>query len=86
MDKRTTRLISLLFVLSAILVAGYLSLRPEKPDSLKELQQEACMSADLGGTCGTKLSDLEFISADECCREYGKCCAYDAGITDRIKQ
>ncbi len=39
-----------------------------------ELEQSACSSADRSGTCDSKLATLGFITKEECCEKYGKCC------------
>jgi len=41
---------------------------------LNDIQKEACASADEGGTCETKLRDLDFVSPEDCCKYLGKCC------------
>jgi hypothetical protein len=41
---------------------------------LNELQQEACINADLGGTCKSKLEDLNVVPLIDCCKYLGKCC------------
>lgn len=41
---------------------------------LSELQITACEAADEGGTCFTKLPDLNLVSTEECCKYLGKCC------------
>jgi uncharacterized membrane protein YsdA (DUF1294 family) len=75
MDKKTTNLLIVLLIASVILFAVYLAEKQRSDQNpLNELQKEACLSADLGGTCKTKLSDLEFVSTDECCKYLGKCC------------
>jgi hypothetical protein len=42
---------------------------------LNELQIEACNNADLGGTCETKLRELNVVPLEDCCKYLGKCCA-----------
>jgi len=39
-----------------------------------ELQKTACNSADKAGTCDTKLPRLGFITKEECCAQFEKCC------------
>lgn len=39
-----------------------------------ELQKTACSSADKAGTCDTKLPRLGFITKEECCAQFEKCC------------
>jgi len=41
---------------------------------LSDLQKEACNSADQGGTCYTKLAELDIVSAEDCCKYMAKCC------------
>ena len=41
---------------------------------LSELQIEACNNADLGGTCETKLQELNVVPLEDCCGYLGKCC------------
>jgi len=45
------------------------------PDiSLNEMQKEACINADLGGTCKSKLEELNVVPLADCCKYLGKCC------------
>ena len=39
-----------------------------------DLQMTACSAAEKGGTCNTKLPELGFITPEECCKNFGKCC------------
>jgi hypothetical protein len=41
---------------------------------LSELQVTACNTADDGGTCDTKLPELELVTTGQCCEILGKCC------------
>ena len=41
---------------------------------LTELQKEACTSADQGGTCESKLKELNIVALEDCCKYLGKCC------------
>ena len=41
---------------------------------LSELQITACNSADAGGTCDSKLPELELVTTSQCCEILGKCC------------
>lgn len=41
---------------------------------LSELQVEACNNADQGGTCESKLQDLNVVPLADCCKYLGKCC------------
>ena len=41
---------------------------------LTELQITACVSADEGGTCDTKLPELNIVTKEKCCQSLGKCC------------
>jgi hypothetical protein len=39
-----------------------------------ELQKTACDSADAAKTCDSKLASLGFITKEECCAKFQKCC------------
>ena len=39
-----------------------------------ELEKTACFTADEAGTCETRLPSLGFVTKEECCERYGKCC------------
>lgn len=39
-----------------------------------ELQKTACDSADEAKTCDSKLASLGFITKEECCQKFQKCC------------
>jgi len=39
-----------------------------------ELQKTACTAAHDAGTCATKLPNLGFITQEECCDKFEKCC------------
>jgi hypothetical protein len=41
---------------------------------LTELQKEACSTADTGGTCESKLKELNIVALADCCKYLGKCC------------
>lgn len=41
---------------------------------LSELQTDACNNADLGGTCKSKLEELNIVPLGDCCKYLGKCC------------
>ena len=41
---------------------------------LNELQKEACINADLGGTCKSKLEELNVVPLADCCKYLNKCC------------
>ena len=41
---------------------------------LSELQVEACNNAELGGTCESKLQELNVVQLADCCKYLGKCC------------
>ena len=45
---------------------------PDTP--LNEMQKEACINADLGGTCKSKLEELNVVPLADCCKYLGKCC------------
>jgi hypothetical protein len=40
----------------------------------EELQKTACDSADGANTCDSKLASLGFITKEECCTKFKKCC------------
>lgn len=42
---------------------------------LNELQIEACNNADEGGTCESKLAELNVVPLADCCKYLAKCCA-----------
>lgn len=42
---------------------------------LTELQTEACNNAEIGGTCESKLKELNIVPLEDCCKYLGKCCA-----------
>ncbi len=42
--------------------------------TLSELQIVACRAAQEGGTCFTKLPELELVSPETCCKALGDCC------------
>ena len=68
----------LLFVI--LIVVGCQASEPQadpmKPvtGSAVELEKTACYAAEEGGTCSTKLAMLGFITKEECCEKYQKCC------------
>jgi hypothetical protein len=39
-----------------------------------ELEKTACDAADKASTCETKLASLGFITKEDCCKKYQKCC------------
>jgi len=41
---------------------------------LDGLQIDACNNADAGGTCESKLKELNVVPIEDCCRYLGKCC------------
>lgn len=48
-------------------------IQSEVPE-LSEIQETACLAADAGGTCYTKLPELGFVTIEECCAALGVCC------------
>lgn len=42
--------------------------------SLSSLQTSACNAAEIGGTCNTRLKELNLVTTEECCYVLGKCC------------
>ncbi|NOQ38033.1 hypothetical protein GQ472_04020 [archaeon] len=46
------------------------------PDSkLSVFQETACLAADEGNTCNTKLSELGLVTKERCCTSLGVCCS-----------
>jgi len=46
------------------------------PDSkLSVFQETACLAADEGNTCNTKLSELGLVTKERCCASLGVCCS-----------
>lgn len=43
-------------------------------NKLSEFQVTACDSADIAGTCDTRLEELGVVTKEECCESLGKCC------------
>jgi hypothetical protein len=41
---------------------------------LSDMQIEACKSANDGGTCRTKLPEIEIVLTEDCCKYLNKCC------------
>lgn len=41
---------------------------------LSELQETACMAAETGNTCKSRLLELNIVTAEECCVCLGACC------------
>jgi hypothetical protein len=51
------------------------SQQPETSNvELLELQSVACNTADLAGTCTTRLREVGIVLAKTCCSTFGKCC------------
>jgi hypothetical protein len=42
--------------------------------NIAELEKTACNSADSANTCSTRLAELGFITKEECCDRFSKCC------------
>jgi len=57
------------------------SLQAEPEDSnmpgskLSVFQETACLAADEGNTCNTKLSELGLVTKERCCASLGVCCS-----------
>ncbi len=47
--------------------------KPAGP-KLSDLQETACLAAEKGNTCNTRLSDLRLVTKEECCASLGVCC------------
>ena len=43
-------------------------------EELSDFQITACNAADEGGTCDTKLTQVNLVTKEECCKYLGKCC------------
>lgn len=41
---------------------------------IHDLQMTACISAEKGATCNTRLPELDLIAPEDCCRLFEKCC------------
>ncbi|MEA2004036.1 MAG: DUF5667 domain-containing protein [archaeon] len=48
-------------------------IQSEVPE-LSEIQETACLAADAGYTCYTKLPELGLVTIEECCAALGVCC------------
>ena len=46
----------------------------ESSITLNEIQISACNAAYIGGTCDTKLKELNIVKVNDCCEVLGKCC------------
>ena len=75
------RRVILLFILLVIVSCKPVETQEKSSDlsqitgqHVTELQKTACSSADDAGTCDTKLPRLGFITKEECCKQFGKCC------------
>jgi hypothetical protein len=42
--------------------------------SIQDLKETACAAADQAGTCSTRLPELGFITKEDCCELFKKCC------------
>ncbi len=57
------------------------SLQAEPEDSdisgpkLSVFQETACLAADEGNTCNTRLSELGLVTKEQCCASLGVCCS-----------
>lgn len=49
-------------------------IEPVTGQHVKELEETACNAADEAGTCSTRLANLGFVTEEQCCTKYGKCC------------
>ncbi|MEM4268122.1 MAG: hypothetical protein QXK37_04815 [Candidatus Woesearchaeota archaeon] len=43
-------------------------------NSVNSLKQTACNTAQEANTCETKLTELGFVTTEECCQMFKKCC------------
>jgi hypothetical protein len=60
------------FLLGIVLSGCFGSVTESK--GLTELQITACNSADAGGTCDTRLAEVDLVSKEDCCSILGECC------------
>ena len=68
------RKLLLILVILSTLINGCADEEVQNQEQLSELQVTACNSADAGGTCDTRLADLEIVTKEKCCSVLGKCC------------
>jgi hypothetical protein len=47
---------------------------PVEVRSLSEIQVSACETADIAGTCDSRLAEVGFVLKEECCEVLNKCC------------
>ncbi len=72
----------LLIVLAVVLIIGCRETAEEKEgmtevtgSHVNQLEKTACTTADKAGTCQSRLVGLGFITEEECCEKFQKCCA-----------
>jgi len=59
-----------------IVLAFFLILNVMKGgQQLSDLQITACSSADVAGTCDSRLPEVGIVLKSECCKVLGKCCS-----------
>jgi hypothetical protein len=81
MIERIRKVLFILSLVVIILVIGC-SKNAEKQEtmsqvtgsSVQELKATACGSAQDAGTCDTRLPELGFVTKEECCELFKKCC------------
>jgi hypothetical protein len=75
--------IIILLIFLVIIVGCQKEIEPEKPNPgleditgkyVIELEKTACDTAHTASTCDTRLASLGFITKEDCCKKYKKCC------------
>jgi len=61
-----------LLILMVVVISGCMN--PGASTEVYQIEYSACDSADQGGTCESKLPQLDIITANECCEKFDKCC------------
>jgi PBP1b-binding outer membrane lipoprotein LpoB len=78
MEKKMRMLIIIITLLIALLLVSCskqaTSASPVTGASVQDLKQTACEAADQAGTCSTRLPELGFITKEDCCELFKKCC------------
>jgi PBP1b-binding outer membrane lipoprotein LpoB len=78
MEKKMRMLIIIITLLIALLLVSCSKQATEAPPvtgaSIQDLKETACAAADQAGTCSTRLPELGFITKEDCCELFKKCC------------
>jgi hypothetical protein len=80
MKRIISRLPYLLILLLILFMIGCTSNTEKKMpvpvtgSSIQDLKETACTSADNAGTCTTRLPELGFVTKEDCCELFNKCC------------